>query len=101
MRYSIRSDSYDDLLSPTYRWFAQIALGASGQPSDDAARLRRAPDPTKAEQGESQVALFITQNPKVALFITQKKNPGKFATWGSALLGPGRVWMAPVRFLHV
>ena len=32
---------------------------------------QRNPEPTRAEQAESQVALFITQNPKVALFITQ------------------------------
>ena len=40
-RNRFRINSYDDLLSAMHRWFAQIALGASGQSSKDASAVER------------------------------------------------------------
>ena len=42
-RKRIRIDDYGDLLSPMHRSFAQIVLGASNEPPNDASDLENVP----------------------------------------------------------
>ena len=49
-------DTYGDLLSPMHRWFAQIALSASGQSSEDAS----------AVGAVSDFHFFVTDFPRTA-----------------------------------
>ena len=65
-------DSYDDLLVPGHRWFAQNPLFASGAHSDDAARAERIQTFAKAERGRIPSGTFRTAKSQVALFTLVK-----------------------------